>query len=120
MISVWVIMIAVTLNIAVYQLPHEMPLFLLMIPQFGFCRIIYILSQKCSLGECLPSFSLLPSEVTLFYLNEGPGRLGVPIHHGHSLVLAGGLPERGHFSRVWSEKKLPVLFETKKNLISAP
>jgi hypothetical protein len=43
-LSVWLILIAVTFNIAVYPTPQIMPDFLLMVPQFGFCRIVYILS----------------------------------------------------------------------------
>jgi len=51
-ISVWVILIAVTFNIAIYPTPRVMPDGLLAIPQFGFCRIIYLLSVECSTNGC--------------------------------------------------------------------
>ena len=40
-----------------------MPTFLLMIPQFGFCRVMYLLSVSCATTSCIESLSGLSSEI---------------------------------------------------------
>lgn len=97
LLSIWTVLWAITLNLAVYPLPNEMPNFLVWYPHFAFTRCIYILSNNCGYYKCVESVSEVTSElgkciillyitgiITLalaLYLNEiMPREFGVPRH----------------------------------------
>jgi ABC-type multidrug transport system ATPase subunit len=97
LLSIWTVLWGITLNLAVYPLPREMPNYLIWYPHFAFTRSIYILSQACGYYKCMGSLSEMSSElkkciilmyvigiITLclaLYLNEiMPREFGVPRH----------------------------------------
>ena len=97
LLSIWTVLWGITLNLAVYPLPREMPNYIIWYPHFAFTRSIYILSNNCGYYKCVESMSEVSSElakciiimyvvgvVTLvlaLYLNEiMPREFGVPRH----------------------------------------
>ena len=73
LLSIWTSMIAVSLNVALYQYPQQFPYLLKMYAPFSFNRIMYILLSKCSIESCVRSMSGLDTEVVeclvYMYLN---------------------------------------------------
>jgi ABC-type multidrug transport system ATPase subunit len=97
LLSIWTVLWGITLNLAVYPLPDELPWYFVWYPHFGLTRAIYILSYECGYWKCIEEFSEVPNELTtciiciyvsgiLFlilglYLNEVmPKTYGVPRH----------------------------------------
>lgn len=97
MISLWLTVIALTLNNSLYDYPNEMPLSLSFIPTFAFCRLYYRIAHACGFDFCLSDISLIDGEIwrcvlflyissTVFlilgvYLHEVvPQEFGVPRH----------------------------------------
>ena len=87
----------ITLNLAVYPLPRELPNYIVWYPHFAFTRSIYILSYNCGYYKCIGSMSDVSDELTkcivimyvsgiitltlALYLNEiMPREFGVPRH----------------------------------------
>ena len=42
-----------------------MPSYLLVVPQLGFCRSIYLLSVYCSQSACIDNIDNMPNEVII-------------------------------------------------------
>ena len=63
LLSIWLIITAVSFNIGIYPYPAELPYGLRMVPTFGFCRIIYRMAEVCSEGLCLGELSILHNGV---------------------------------------------------------
>jgi len=97
LLAIWTVIVALTLNYAVYPSPATLPVGYRFYPAFSFCRILYVLANNCGSGSCASSFSDLTSEVNeclIFlylgavvfflvgvYLNEVlPQEYGVPRH----------------------------------------
>ncbi|CAD8183724.1 unnamed protein product [Paramecium octaurelia] len=85
LLSVWGSIIALTANLAIYPDPYEIPIYLQMIPQIAFNRIIYIFSMACAQTGCISQLSPLTSEVQgciiSLYVNFIVfGLLGVYLH----------------------------------------
>jgi len=96
-ISLWLSVIAITLNNSLYDYPNEMPISLSFIPTFAFCRLYYRITHGCGFETCYTRLELFDREVwrcltilyltsTLFlilaiYLHEVlPQEYGVPRH----------------------------------------
>ena len=62
-LSIWLILTAVSFNVGIYPYPQNIPYFLRMIPTFGFSRVIYRLAEACSQGQCLKEMSVLNNGV---------------------------------------------------------
>lgn len=97
LLSIWTVLWGITLNIAVYPLPTEMPNYIVWYPHFAFTRSIYILSNNCGFYKCVESLSEVSDElakciiimyvtgagtlILALYLNEiMPREFGVPRH----------------------------------------
>jgi hypothetical protein len=48
LLSIWLILTAVSFNIGIYPYPLNLPYGLRVVPTFGFCRIIYRMAEACS------------------------------------------------------------------------
>ena len=60
--AIWTMMIASTLNIGVYQVPDEFPVWLQILPPTGFNRVFYRMLMDCTDADCYGSFEELPDE----------------------------------------------------------
>ena len=63
MLSIWIPIIAVSLNLIVYELPKKCPLYLFMYPTFALCRLFYYITMKCAYETCIGSFNDLNKEM---------------------------------------------------------
>lgn len=50
-------MLAVGLNITIFDIPNEMPTWMLFYPSFNICRIFYILTMECGYSVCINDIS---------------------------------------------------------------
>ena len=97
LLSIWTVLWGITLNLAVFPYPQEMPWYILLYPHFALTRAIYNLSYNCGYYKCVESFSEVSSELSgclaslylvgitillaSIYLNEVvPKEYGVPKH----------------------------------------
>jgi len=97
LLSIWITLVAISLNITLFSFPNQMSLYLHLYPTFSFVRFFYITAYHCAFGECLTGFFSLNGEawvciLALFlqgtiygalalYLNEViPQTYGVPKH----------------------------------------
>jgi len=62
-ISLWTTLLAVSLNMTIFNLPKLIPKWLLFYPTFNICRIFYHLTMKCGYEKCISSFSEMPDEL---------------------------------------------------------
>ena len=62
-VSIWFTTIAVCLNVTVYSPPYEMDWYFYLIPNFTFCRCIYIIGTSCAYDNCVASISGMPDEI---------------------------------------------------------
>ncbi len=63
MVSLWLTVIAITLNNTMYDYPNVMPFTLMFIPPFNFCRIYYRVSHACGFDTCFSSLDVPDAEV---------------------------------------------------------
>lgn len=97
LLSIWVTLVAVSLNSTLYAPPKEVTWWLLLYPTFPYTRFFFYLATYCGYQSCIASFTELPSEavrclVLLYveavvfmllalYLNQiVPQTYGVPKH----------------------------------------
>jgi hypothetical protein len=52
LVSIWVTMFAIVINLVFYNLPRTLPLYYKLIPQFAFSRQVFLLATLCSKGRC--------------------------------------------------------------------
>jgi len=62
-ISLWLTVIAITLNNTLYDFPNKMPLSLAIIPTFAFCRVYYRVSHGCGFDTCIYSLEIADEEM---------------------------------------------------------
>jgi hypothetical protein len=60
----WTTILAVGLNVTIFDLPSELPIWLLCYPAFNICRIFYILTMSCGYSSCIGSMSEITPELT--------------------------------------------------------
>jgi ABC-type multidrug transport system ATPase subunit len=97
LVSIWTVLWGVTLNLAVYPAPYQMPGHFYLYPHFAMTRAIYLLSYSCGYYKCVEGWDELEEELTYclcslylggavfmvlaLYLNEVvPRQFGVPRH----------------------------------------
>eukprot|EP01015_Nassula_variabilis_P005998 TRINITY_DN14565_c0_g1_i2.p1 TRINITY_DN14565_c0_g1~~TRINITY_DN14565_c0_g1_i2.p1 ORF type:complete len:160 (-),score=16.30 TRINITY_DN14565_c0_g1_i2:62-541(-) len=61
--SLWVMIVAASVNLLLYSFPEKLPLFWRLVPHFAFQRVFYRLANGCANFECIKSFEELGSEV---------------------------------------------------------
>ena len=97
LLSIWVTLVAVTLNATLFAYPKEVSWWLLMYPTFPFVRFLYFLTVSCGYEVCISSWSMLDNEavwcmilpyiegvvflILALYLNQVvPQAYGIPKH----------------------------------------
>lgn len=63
LLSIWTVLWGITLNLAVYPIPQELPWYLFLYPHFSMTRAIYILSYNCGYYKCVEEFSEVSDEL---------------------------------------------------------
>ena len=53
LLSVWISVMALTVNMVVYPDPYEVPFYIYMWTPLAFSRSIYLLSMSCSTNGCI-------------------------------------------------------------------
>ena len=69
-LSVWLSILAIGLNIKIFRNPRLLPEFLLCIPSFNIVRTYYVISGLSYVGNYIDDISMIPKEISncLFYL----------------------------------------------------
>mmetsp|Transcript_9448 Transcript_9448/g.9163 ORF Transcript_9448/g.9163 Transcript_9448/m.9163 type:complete len:468 (+) Transcript_9448:746-2149(+) len=97
LLSIWITLVAISLNTTLYAPPKEVTWWLLLYPTFPYTRFFFIISTYCGYKSCITSFSELPSEavrclwimyveavvfmlLALYFQQVVPQTYGVPKH----------------------------------------
>ena len=65
LLSIWVTLVAITLNATLFTYPTRMSWWLLLYPTFPYVRVFYHLTVACTYTVCVSQFKHLDSEASL-------------------------------------------------------